>query len=52
MINFLLLDWDMYNEAGYNETYREVLREDIVYVKGSAKAPDYTFKIGKERKFL
>lgn len=49
---FLLLDWDMYNEAGYNETYREVLREDIVYVKGSAKAPDYTFKIGKERKFF
>lgn len=49
---FALLDWDMNNEQGYSEIYRDVLREDTVYIKGSAKAPDYTFKIGKENSLL
>ncbi|MDD2774218.1 MAG: TaqI-like C-terminal specificity domain-containing protein [Elusimicrobiales bacterium] len=48
---FELLDWDIYNESGKSEDYRDVIVEDSLEVSGSRKAPDYCFKIGKERKF-
>ena len=49
---FKVLDWDMNNSAGYAEQYREVVREDKVEISGKQKAPDYSFRIGRERKFF
>jgi type I restriction-modification system DNA methylase subunit len=50
---FLHLGWDMYNNKGYSEQYREVIREDRVEIKGRVKAPDYCFRLGGvERKFF
>jgi type I restriction-modification system DNA methylase subunit len=49
---FTLLDWDVANNKGWNETYRDVVREDKVKIDGSQKAPDYSFRIGGVRKFF
>jgi type I restriction-modification system DNA methylase subunit len=49
---FTLLDWDVANNQGFSETYREVVREDKVKIDGSQKAPDYSFRIGGVRKFF
>ncbi|GHV23120.1 adenine methyltransferase [Spirochaetia bacterium] len=59
---FELLDWDVRNEQGFLENYREVVREDKIKInvhphhagvlEGQQKFPDYSFKIGKERKFF
>ncbi|MFT3787804.1 MAG: Eco57I restriction-modification methylase domain-containing protein [Tepidisphaeraceae bacterium] len=46
------LGWDMDNRAGYAEQYREVVHEDRVKVAGQTKAPDYSFRIGGQRKFF
>jgi len=48
---FALLDWDMNNDAGNAEQYREVVRERRQSVNGQQKFPDYTFRIGQEVKF-
>ena len=49
---FALLDWDISNNQGFSESYREVVREDKVKIDGSQKAPDYSFRIGGVRKFF
>jgi len=49
---FIALGWDVYNERGYAEAYKDVIVEDSVRVEGSAKAPDYSFRIGGARKFF
>ena len=49
---FELLGWDIRNEQGYSEQYREVVREDKVRINGNVKAPDYAFRIGGVRKFF
>ncbi|MEA1987326.1 MAG: N-6 DNA methylase, partial [Candidatus Marinimicrobia bacterium] len=49
---FELLDWDVRNVEGFSEDYRDVVREDKVIIQGKPKAPDYSFRIGKERKFF
>ena len=49
---FELLGWDIRNEQGYSEQYREVVREDKVTICGKVKAPDYAFRIGGLRKFF
>lgn len=49
---FDALGWDMYNKAGHAEQYKEVIHEDKVKVGSATKAPDYSFRIGKERKFF
>ncbi|MCL2139082.1 MAG: N-6 DNA methylase, partial [Treponema sp.] len=49
---FALLGWDIANNKGFSESYREVLREDKVSIGGSKKAPDYSFRIGGVRKFF
>jgi len=49
---FELLGWDIRNEQGYSEQYREVVREDKVTIGGKVKAPDYAFRIGGVRKFF
>ncbi len=43
---FKALGWDIDNEQGYAEAYREVIHEDRVKIDGVTKAPDYSFKIG------
>ena len=51
---FKALGWDIDNEKGDSEAYREVIYEDILVVKGKAKAPDYGFRLsgsGKKRLF-
>ena len=43
---FKALGWDMTNEKGYAEAYKEVIHEDAIKVGGATKAPDYAFRIG------
>jgi adenine-specific DNA-methyltransferase len=49
---FTLLNWDVANNQGFSESYRDVVREDKVKIDGSQKAPDYSFRIGGVRKFF
>ncbi len=50
---FKSLGWDIDNESGYAEAYREVIHEDKVKVSGSIKAPDYSFRlVGGKRLFF
>lgn len=42
---FKALGWDIDNEEGYAEAYREVIHEDKVKVGGATKAPDYSFRL-------
>jgi type I restriction-modification system DNA methylase subunit len=50
---FKALGWDMDNEEGYAEAYREVINEDKVRVSGATKAPDYSFRlVGGKRLFF
>jgi hypothetical protein len=46
------LGWDIDNRQGFAEQYREVVHEDRVKVAGQTKAPDYSFRIGGQRKFF
>ena len=39
---FETLDWDVRNDSGYAEQYREVVRENRVRIQGMQKAPDYS----------
>ncbi|KAF0110493.1 MAG: hypothetical protein FD147_1639, partial [Chloroflexi bacterium] len=48
---FEALGWDIYNKNGFSPEYRDVVIEDSLQIEGASKAPDYAFKIGKERKF-
>ena len=38
--------------SGYAEQYKDVVHEDSVKVGASLKAPDYSFRIGGQRKFF
>ncbi len=49
---FKALGWDIYNEAGNAEAYKDVIHEDTVKIRGATKAPDYCFRIGGVRKFF
>jgi len=50
---FKALGWDVDNEQGYAEAYKDVVHEDSIKVGGSTKkAPDYAFRIGGVRKFF
>lgn len=49
---FKQLGWDVANEAGASEAYRDVVHEDTIRIEGKPKAPDYSFRIGGERLFL
>ena len=49
---FAALGWDVHNQKGYAEAYKEVVHEDAVRVGGVTKAPDYSFRIGGSRKFF
>lgn len=43
---FKILNWDIDNEQGYAQSYRDVIHEDKVKVGKETKAPDYAFRIG------
>ncbi|MCG3129568.1 MAG: hypothetical protein FLDDKLPJ_00302 [Phycisphaerae bacterium] len=49
---FAVLGWDIDNRQGFAEQYREVVHEDRVRVAGQTKAPDYSFRVGGQRKFF
>lgn len=46
------LGWDIDNEHGYAEAYKDVVHEDAIKISGSTKAPDYAFRTGGTRKFF
>jgi type I restriction-modification system DNA methylase subunit len=50
---FKALGWDIDNENGYAESYREVIHEDRVKIGKTNKAPDYSFRlVGGKRLFF
>ena len=54
---FEALGWDVDNEQGYAEAYKDVVHESNVRIRGGdeagqLKAPDYAFRIGGVRKFF
>jgi len=49
---FKAMGWDMHNEQGYAEAYKEVVHEDSLRIGSGVKAPDYAFRIGGTRKFF
>ncbi|MDM8529893.1 hypothetical protein QUF63_01880 [Anaerolineales bacterium HSG25] len=49
---FKALGWDVTNEQGYAEAYKDVVHEDSISVGRATKAPDYSFRVGGVRKFF
>ncbi len=49
---FKALGWDVDNEHGYADAYKDVIHEDAIKIGGYTKAPDYCFRIGGTRKFF
>ncbi|HNT26453.1 MAG TPA: DUF559 domain-containing protein, partial [Anaerolineales bacterium] len=49
---FEALGWDVANQQGYAERYREVIHEVSVEVEGKAKAADYAFQAGGKTIFF
>ena len=49
---FKALGWDIDNEQGYAEAYKDVVHEDAIRMGSATKAPDYCFRIGAARKFF
>ena len=49
---FKALGWDMDNTLGYAESYRDVIHEDAIKVGITSRAPDYSFRVGGQRKFF
>src|SRR3990170_4419846 len=49
---FVALGWDVANTQHASPNYREVVVEDSLEIEGQKKAPDYVFRVGRERKFF
>ncbi len=49
---FKVLGWDIHNEQGYAEAYKDVIHEDAIKIGGVTEAPDLCFRIGGTRKFF
>lgn len=49
---FKALGWDVHNERGYAEAYKDVIHEDALKIGGATEAPDSCFRIGGVRKFF
>ncbi|MCG2680643.1 MAG: type I restriction enzyme HsdR N-terminal domain-containing protein [Kiritimatiellae bacterium] len=49
---FKALGWDIHNEQGYAEAYKDVIHEDAIKIGGATEAPDLCFRIGGTRKFF
>lgn len=49
---FKELGWDIDNKHNYAHAYKDVIHEDAIKIGGNTKAPDYSFRIGGQRKFF
>ncbi|MBI3177424.1 MAG: restriction endonuclease subunit R, partial [Chloroflexi bacterium] len=49
---FVALNWDVHNYQHAAPDYREVILEDSLDIAGQKKAPDYAFRVGRDRKFF
>ena len=49
---FEALGWDVNNKQGFAEAYKDVIHEDAIRIGSTTKAPDYSFRIGGQRKFF
>ena len=49
---FECLEWDVFNRQGYAGDYKDVVHEAAIKIGGTTKAPDYSFRIGGQRKFF
>ncbi len=49
---FKALGWDVHNEQGYAEAYKDVIHEDALKIGEATEAPDSCFRIGGVRKFF
>ncbi len=49
---FSTLGWDVDNNKGFSEKYKEVLHEEPVRIRGTTQFFDYTFRVGGARKFI
>ena len=49
---FAALGWDVFNQQGFAEAYRDVILEQGLKVEQSVRAPDYCFRIGGTAKFF
>ncbi|MEQ8316260.1 MAG: Eco57I restriction-modification methylase domain-containing protein [Phycisphaerales bacterium] len=49
---FGALGWDVFNEKGYAGSYKDVVHEAALRTSGTTQAPDYSFRIGGQRKFF
>jgi type I restriction-modification system DNA methylase subunit len=49
---FSALGWDVDNNKGFSEKYKEVMHEEPVWVRGTTLFFDYTFRVGGARKFI
>jgi len=49
---FKALGWDIDNEQGFAEAYKDIIHEDAIRVGTTTRAPDYSFRIGGQRKFF
>jgi type I restriction-modification system DNA methylase subunit len=49
---FKALGWDIDNQLGHAEAYKDVIHEDAIRVGDGVRAPDYCFRIGGTRKFF
>ena len=49
---FKALGWDIDNEKGRAEAYKDVVHEDSLKIGVTMKAPDYCFRTGGTRKFF
>jgi predicted type IV restriction endonuclease len=49
---FTALGWDVDNTAGHAQQYKDVVHEDAIKVGLDSRAPDYSFRIGGQRKFF
>jgi type I restriction-modification system DNA methylase subunit len=49
---FEAMGWDVGNKQDHAEQYKDVVHEDTIKIGDSTKAPDYSFRIGGQRKFF
>ena len=49
---FAALGWDVHNQQGLSSDCKEVKLEESIRVEESIKNPDYSFRIGKSRRFF
>jgi hypothetical protein len=49
---FTALGWDVDNTSGHAQQYKDVVHEDAIKVGLDSRAPDYSFRVGGQRKFF